>query len=77
MSRDILGSKQATILHSCFNENERYDLALKPHRQTKRKYQIKKTNTKKTKIAKQKHGFRKDETQFQNQIQIQYRNFKT
>ena len=59
MSRDNLRSKQAIILHSCFNENERYDLVIIPHKTNKRIYQIKTTNTKKTETAKHKQIIKK------------------
>ena len=35
MSRDNLGNKQTIILHNCLIYDERHDLVITPHRQTK------------------------------------------
>ena len=79
MSRDKLGSKQTTVLHNCLFENERYDLEITPHRQTKEYIRSKSQTRKKSQENKNKslrEDFPNDETQSQNQTQIQYRNFK-
>ena len=48
MSRDNLVSEQTIVLHICLIKNERYDLVITAHRQTKEYFKSKKTNTKKT-----------------------------
>ena len=54
MSRDNLGSRQAFVLHNCSIKNERYDLLITPHRQTKGYIRSKRQTRKKTIITKQK-----------------------
>ena len=59
MSRDNLGNKQTIVLHNCLIKNERYDLVITAHRQTKGYIKSKRQTRKKTIITKQKQIIRK------------------
>ena len=57
-----MGSKPTIILHNCLIKSERYELVITPHRQTIvyiRSDQIRKTNTTKKELAKQKTNYQK------------------
>ena len=68
MSRDTLGSKQTIKQHNCLIENEKYDLVITPHRQTKRCIRSKRQTQEKTKIAKQKEFIKKRFSKRRNAI---------
>ena len=79
MSKDNLGNKQTIVLHNSIINDERYDLEIKPHRQTigykrtKRQTLRKKYLTKKNirkRFSKQKNAVQNKKTQ----KQAQYKN---
>ena len=73
MSLDNLGKKQAIILHNCEINNEKYDLVITPHTQSKRYIRTKRQTIKRKilsqqsqitrkRFSKQRNAFSKSET---------------
>ena len=59
MSRDNLGNKQTIIIHNCLINDDKYDLIITPHRQTKGYLRTKRQTLRTKIINKQKQIIRK------------------
>ena len=59
MSLDNLGNKQTIILHNCEINNEKYDLAITPHRQSTGYIRTKRQTIKRKTLSKQRQITRK------------------
>ena len=59
MSRDNLGNKQTVIIHNCLYNDDKYDLVIKPHRQSVGYIRTKRHTLRKKIIIKQKKIVRK------------------
>ena len=68
MPRDNLGNKQIIILHNCIINDERNDLVITPHRQTKGYIRTKRQTLRKKIISKQKQIIRKRFSKRRNAI---------
>ena len=76
MSRDNLGSKQRIILHNCLIRNERYDLVVTPHKQTKGFIRSKRQTRNETIIAKQKRIIKKAVAESETTTKQELQNLK-
>ena len=68
MSRDNLGNKQTIIIHNCLINDDKYDLVIKPHRQSVGYIRTKRQTLRKKLINKQKQTIRKKISKRRNAV---------
>ena len=68
MSRDNLGNKQTIIIHNCLINDHKYDLVIKPHRQSVGYIRTKRQTLRKKIINKQKQTIRKKISKRRNAV---------
>ena len=70
MSRDNLGNKQTIIIHNCLINDDKYDLVIKPHRQSVGYIRTKRQTLRKKIINKQKKTIRKRFSKRRNAVSL-------